>query len=149
MEGIWDPAATKITVDDDTFELDKVLTKKGRKKTESLCIIPAQRVMMLKDGWPRAFTDYAIGDPYIIKQFSEQLRRLMEMKLVTSEDTIFPPAGRLNKVVRDAIGESIFGGAKVKLDRSGLRKRIVLDIAGSQLPFMVWSTGQERICTAF
>ena len=144
MECIWDPAATKITVDDDTFELDKVLTKKGRKKTESLCMIPAQRVMTLKDGWPRAFTDYAIGDPYIIKQFSEQLRRLVEMKLVTSEDTIFPQAGRLNKVLRDAIGESIFGGAKVKLDRSGLRKRIVLDIAGSQLPFMVWSTGQRE-----
>ena len=144
MEGIWDPAATKITVDNDTFELDKVLTKKGRKKTESLCMIPAQRVMTLKDGWPRAFTDYAIGDPYIIKQFSEQLRRLVEMKLVTSEDTIFPQAGRLNKVVRDAIGESIFGGAKVKLDRSGLRKRIVLDIVGSQLPFMAWSTGQRE-----
>ena len=144
MECIWDPAATKITVDDDTFELDKVLRKKGRKKTESLCMIPAQRVMTLKDGWPRAFTDYAIGDPYIIKQFSEQLRLLVEMKLVTSEDTIFPQVGRLNKVVRDAIGESIFGGAKVKLDRSGLRKRIVLDIAGSQLPFMVWSTGQRE-----
>ena len=107
-------------------------------------MIPAQRVMTLKDGWPRAFTDYAIGDPCIIKQFSEQLRRLVEMKLVTSEDTIFPQVGRLNKVVRDAIGESIFGGAKVKLDRSGLRKRIVLDIAGSQLPFMVWSTGQRE-----
>ena len=27
---------------------------------------------------------------------------------------------------------------------SGLRKRIVLDVAGSQLPFMVWSTGQRE-----
>ena len=144
MECIWDPAVTKITVDDEAFELGRGLTKKGRKRTESLCMIPAQRVMTLKDGWPRAFTDYAIGDPYIIKQFSEQLRLLVEMKLVTSEDTIFPQVGRLNKVVRDAIGESIFGGAKVKLDRSGLRKRIVLDIAGSQLPFMVWSTGQRE-----
>ena len=144
MQGIWCPAATKITVDNEAFELDKILTKKGRKKAESLCMIPAQRVMTLKDGWPRAFTDYAIGDPYIIKQFSEQLRLLMEMKLGTSEDTIFPQVGRLNKVVRDAIGESIFGGAKVKVDRSGLRKRIVLDIADSQLPFMVWSTGQRE-----
>ena len=144
MQGIWDPTATKITVDNEAFELDKILTKKGRKKAESLCMIPAQRVMTLKDGWPRAFTDYAIGDPYIIKQFSEQLRLLMDMKLGTSEDTIFPQVGRLNKVVRDAIGESIFGGAKVKLDRSGLRKRIVLDIADSQLPFMVWSTGQRE-----
>ena len=144
MEKIWSTTATKITVDNEMFELGEVLAKKQKKKAESLFLIPAQRVMTLKDGWPRAFTDYAIGDPYIIKQFSEQLRRLVEMKLVTSEDTIFPQVGRLNKVVRDAIGESIFGGAKVKLDRSGLRKRIVLDIAGSQLPFMVWSTGQRE-----
>ena len=144
MEGIWDPVVTKITVDDKAFELDRILTKKRRKKAESLCMIPAQRVITLKDGWPRAFTDYAIGDSYIVKQFSEQLRLLMEMKLGNGEDTIFPQAGRFNKVVRDAIGESIFGGAKVKLDRSGLRKRIVLDIADSQLPFMVWSTGQRE-----
>ena len=144
MEGIWDPVVTKITVDDKAFELDRILTKKRRKKAESLCMIPAQRVITLKDGWPRAFTDYAIGDSYIVKQFSEQLRLLMEMKLGNGEDTIFPQAGRFNKVVRDAIGESIFGGAKVKLDRSGLRKRIVLEITDNQLPFMVWSTGQRE-----
>ena len=142
MEGIWDPAATKITVDDEAFELDKVLTKKGKKKAESLFLIPAHRAMTLKDGWPRAFTDYAIGDPYVVKQFSEYLRLLLEMS--SSGNVIFPQAGGMNKTIRDAIGESILGEAQVKLDRSGLRKRIVLDLAGSQLPFMVWSTGQRE-----
>ena len=142
MERIWDSAATKITVDDEAFELDRVLTKKGRKKAESLFLIPAHRAMTLKDGWPRAFTDYAIGDPYVVKQFSEYLRLLLEMS--SSENVIFPQAGGMNKTIRDAIGESILGEAQVKLDRSGLRKRIVLDLAGSQLPFMVWSTGQRE-----
>ncbi len=142
MEGIWDPAATKITVDDEAFELDKVLTKTGKKKAESLFLIPAHRAMTLKDGWPRAFTDYAIGDPYVVKQFSEYLRLLLEMS--SSGNVIFPQAGGMNKTIRDAIGESILGEAQVKLDRSGLRKRIVLDLAGSQLPFMVWSTGQRE-----
>ena len=50
----------------------------------------------------------------------------------------------MNKTLRDAIEKSIFGEAEVKLDRSGLRKRIVLDIAGTQLPFMTWSTGQRE-----
>ena len=50
----------------------------------------------------------------------------------------------MNKTLRDAIGQSIFGDAAIRLDRSGLRKRIVLDVAGSQLPFMVWSTGQRE-----
>ena len=144
MDGIWDNASTKITVDDERFELDKVLSRKGKKKAESLFLIPAQRVMTLKDGWPRAFTDYAIGDPYVVKQFSEHLRLFLETSLGISEDVIFPKAHRMNKTIRDAISGSIFGGAQVKLDRSGLRKRIILDVEGNQLPFMVWSTGQRE-----
>ena len=143
MDGIWDNASTKITVDNEAFELDKVLSRKGKKKAESLFLIPAQRIMTLKDGWPRAFTDYAIGDPYVVKQFSEHLRLLLETG-GSSEDVIFPKAHRMNKTIRDVIGNSIFGGAQVKLDRSGLRKRIILDIEGNQLPFMVWSTGQRE-----
>ena len=144
MDSIWDPATTKITVDDAAFEIDKVLTQKGKQKSESLCLIPAQRVMALKDGWPRAFTDYAIGDPYTVKQFSEQLRLLLEMNLSADGGLIFPQVGRMNKTIREAIGKSILGGAQVKIDCSRLRKRIVLDVAGSQLPFMVWSTGQRE-----
>lgn len=144
MEKIWDTTATKVSVDDEVFELDKVLTKKGRKKAESLFLVPAHRAMTLKDGWPRAFTDYAIGDPYVVKQFSEQLRLLLEVSLGAGADLIFPQVGRMNKTIREAIGENIFGGAQVKLDRSGLRKRIILDVAGSHLPFMVWSTGQRE-----
>ena len=144
MEKIWSTTATKITVDNEMFELGEVLAKKQKKKAESLFLIPAHRAMTLKDGWPRAFTDYAIGDPYVVKQFSEHLRLLLEMSSSYSEDIIFPQAGRMNKTIRDTIGENIFGGAQVKLDRSGLRKRIVLDIAGSHLPFMVWSTGQRE-----
>ena len=144
MDGIWDNASTKITVDGEAFELDKVLSRKGKKKAESLFLIPAQRVMTLKDGWPRAFTDYAIGDPYVVKQFSEHLRLFLETSLGVSEDVIFPKSHRMNKTIRDAIGGRIFGGARVKLDRSGLRKRIILDVDGNQLPFMVWSTGQRE-----
>ena len=100
--------------------------------------------MTLKDGWPRAFTDYALGDPYVVKQFSEHLRLLLEAGLGSGKGDIFPQAGRMNKAIRDTIGERIFGGAKVQLDRSGLRKRIVLEVEGSHLPFMVlvnWSEG--------
>ena len=144
MDGIWDSDSTKIMVDDERFELDKVLSRKGKKKAESLFLIPAQRALTLKDGWSRAFTDYAIGDPYVVKQFSEHLRLFLETSLGISEDVIFPKVHRMNKTIRDAIDGSIFAGAQVKLDRSGLRKRIILDIDGNRLPFMVWSTGQRE-----
>jgi energy-coupling factor transporter ATP-binding protein EcfA2 len=142
METIWSKDETKVAVDNVDFTPRKALSRK--KKDESLFLIPAHRVVTLKDGWPRAFTDYGTSDPYVVKEFSEQLRLLMEAGLGSGERAIFPQEGRMNKTIRDAIGKSIFGEGEVKLDRSGLRKRIVLDVAGAQLPFMVWSTGQRE-----
>ena len=142
METIWDKNETKVTVDNVDFTLQKALSR--RKKDETVFLIPAHRVVTLKDGWPRAFTDYATSDPYVVKEFSEELRLLMEKGLGSGGGAIFPQEGRMNKTLRDAIGKSIFGEAEIKLDRSGLRKRIVLDVAGTQLPFMTWSTGQRE-----
>lgn len=142
MGTIWNSNETIVTVDQNDFTPRKALSR--RKKDESLFLIPAHRVVTLKDGWPRAFTDYSISDPYVVKEFSEQLRLLMEAGLGSGERPIFPQEGRMNKTIREAIGKSIFGKAEVRLDRSGLRKRIVLDVAGVKLPFMVWSTGQRE-----
>ena len=142
MEGIWKKNETTVTYDNTEFTPEKVLLK--RKKDESLFLIPAHRVVTLKDGWPRAFTDYSISDSYVVKEFSEQLRLLMEAGLGSGKRPIFPQEGRMNKTIREAISKSIFGKAEVRLDRSGLRKRIVLDVAGTKLPFMVWSTGQRE-----
>ena len=143
MEDIWSDA-TKINVDSVNFALDKALSRKGRKKAESLFLIPAHRAITLKDGWPRPFTDYAFGDPYVVKRFSEQLRQLMETGLGSGESAIFPQEGRMNKTIRDAISKSIFAEAQVRLDKSGPRRRIVLDVADNRLPFMAWSTGQRE-----
>ena len=142
MEQIWKDDVTKVIVDKVDFTPRKALSK--RKKDKTFFLIPAHRVVTLKDGWPRAFTDYATSDPFIVKEFSEELRLLMEKGLGSGEGAIFPQVGRMNKMLRDAIGKSIFGEAEVKLDKSGLRKRIVLDVSGSQLPFMTWSTGQRE-----
>lgn len=143
MEGIWN-SATQIAVDDAEFSLDKALSRKGRKRAESLFLIPAHRAITLKEGWPRPFTDYAFGDPYVVKRFSEQLRQLMEAGLGSGESAIFPQEGRMNRTIRDAISKSIFAEAQVRLDKSGPRRRIVLDVADNRLPFMAWSTGQRE-----
>ena len=142
MQTIWNTDETQVTVDKVNFTPRKALSR--RRKNENLFLIPAHRVITLKDGWPRAFTDYATSDPYVVKEFSEELRLLMEKGLGSGKGAIFPQVGRMNKTLRDAIGKSTFGDAEIRLDRSGLRKRIVLDVAGTQLPFMTWSTGQRE-----
>ena len=142
MKGIWKNGVTEVIVDKVDFTPEKALSKRDRKQGDTLFLIPAHRVVTLKDGWPRAFTDYNIGDPYVVKQFSEQLRLLMEAG--SSRGPIFPQEGRMNKTIRTPIRETIFAGAEVKLDRTQLRKRIILDIGGSEIPFMAWSTGQRE-----
>ena len=142
MQTIWNRDETKVAVDKVDFTPHKALAR--RKKSENLFLIPAHRVVTLKDGWPRAFTDYATSDPYVVKEFSEKLRLLLEAGLGSGKGPIFPQTGRMNKTLQDVIARSIYRDAEIKLDRSGLRKRIVLDIAGTQLPFMTWSTGQRE-----
>ncbi len=144
MAQIWNDSETQIAVDTRDVDLDTILARRTPRKTESLFLIPAHRVVTLKEGWPRAFTDYTIGDPYVVKQFSEQLRLLMEAGLGSGTAPIFPQTGRMNRTLRDPLSDTVFAGAAVKLDTSGLRKRIILDIDGNELPFMGWSSGQRE-----
>ncbi|MCC6958026.1 MAG: ATP-binding protein [Anaerolineales bacterium] len=144
MQGIWE-AQTQVIVNDQPFDLEKVVEQRGKKQQkESLFLIPAQRVITLRNGWPRAFTDYETGDPYVVKQFSERLRLLMESGLGTGQRPIFPQEGRMNKDIRQMINESIFSNAEVRLDKSGMRKRIILKVQNNELPYMVWSAGQRE-----
>src|SRR5574341_114513 len=143
MQGIWN-SSTHVSVDGKRLDLKSLLSQRGRKRDESLFLIPAQRVITLKDGWPRAFSEYIAGDPYVVRQFSEYLRQLMESGLGAGKGAIYPQARRMNEGIRSAIEGSIFSGAEVRLDRTGARKRIVLRVGNDELPFMVWSAGQRE-----
>jgi energy-coupling factor transporter ATP-binding protein EcfA2 len=142
MRGIWHDS-TQVLDDGNKFDLS-ILSRKGPKRDEAVLLIPAQRVITLKDGWPRTFLDYTAGDPYVVRQFSEHLRQLMESGLGAGRGAIFPQIGRMNEVIRKAIDESIFNGAEVRLDKTTMRKRIVLKVGNYRLPFMVWSAGQRE-----
>jgi predicted ATPase len=143
MRGIW-KENTKVIVDDNIIDFDKDIYKTGKARKERLFLIPAQRVLTLKNGWPRNFGDYESTDPYVVKSFSEQMRLLMEAGMGKGDTPIFPQTGRMKQVFREKINASIFNGAEVKLDKAGFRKRIVLDVNTNRLPFMVWSAGQRE-----
>lgn len=110
----------------------------------SLFYIPAHRVVTLKNGWPRHFGDYSPGDPYVVQDFSERLRRLMETGLGRS-GAIFPQPQRLTEATRTLLQRGIFGDFELKQELSGLQKRLVLQRGNEKsLPFMVWSAGQRE-----
>lgn len=122
-----------------------IAARMGKRQKESAFLIPAQRVLTLREGWPRPFGDYAAGDPYVVRAFSERLRWIMEQEFKVG-DAIFPKANRLKKEFREVLSESLFGGYSLQVEREKSQKRLVLkaEQAGQELPFMVWSAGQRE-----
>ena len=148
MAGIW-TAQSALTVDGRSMPLPELAKRaKGRRATvdagEKMFFVPAQRVMSFRDGQTRPFTDYRAGDPYSLREFSEQVHTLVQGELV-GEGALFPQAKRLKEVYRNAIAENIFGSFGLQTETSRLQKRIVLsDGSGTSLPYLVWSAGQRE-----
>jgi hypothetical protein len=110
-------------------------------------LIPAQRVLVLQDGWPKPFMGYSVGDPYAMRRFSDSLRQLMENGLdATGGVPIFPCPRRMKYELQTVVDESIYIGAKLVLETEGLRKRIMLapKKGSPALPYSAWSAGQRE-----
>jgi hypothetical protein len=100
----------------------------------------------LRDGWPRPFTDYAPGDPFAVRDFSENLRVLVE-KEFGAGGALFPQERRLKSEFRELLQKHVFSDFHLKVDKSRLQKRLVLGPGrngGPSLPYMVWSAGQRE-----
>ena len=113
---------------------------------ENLCFIPAQRVMTIANGWPRPFSSFDIGEPYVVRNFSDQLRLIIQKNFsrISKNDNIFPNTQHFFSDLYEEIDKSIFHGASVGIKVSEMRKQLYIDIGGNFLPFMTWSTGQRE-----
>lgn len=122
-----------------------VLPKRGR-SVERCFFIPAQRVLALsRDGWLRPFSDYKPADPFVVRDFSEKLRGLMEAGMGRGI-AIFPQPKRLKSAIRSLLADNVFPGFQLELDKTGPQKRLVLSDKKriTRLPYMVWSAGQRE-----
>ncbi len=149
MSSIW-TAKTKVFYDGKEYTKSSFLPKQGindGSRMEKLFYIPAQRVVTMSQGWPRAFGTFDIGDPFVLKQFSESIRGLMEKEALSRDklnSNIFPKPNRIKEPLRKILDNSIFHGATVESDNSSLKKRFLLNVGDSKLPFMTWSAGQKE-----
>jgi len=144
MQNAWNDKRTSITFDKTNCNLASFI-KNARGKVERLFYIPAQRVLMFANGWPLEFYRYNSGDPFTVRNYSEQLRLIMERSF--NSGAIFPQDNRLRREFRDLLSQSVFGGMNLKVDKSRPQKRLVLSNQGKKtydLPFMVWSAGQRE-----
>jgi AAA15 family ATPase/GTPase len=145
MRSIWREKESLIEWDGVAVDMGKLIHRRKSFKAESLFYIPAQRVLVLRDGWPRPFTDYTPGDPFVVREFSEKLRILVEQEFTGSE-RLFPQERRLKAVFQDLLQRNLFADFQLKIDKFRSQKRLVLGAegAGESLPYMVWSAGQRE-----
>ncbi len=143
MSGIW-TASSGLARDDESIAKG-ALARRSRTGKEHVFMIPAQRVLAVRNGWPRHFGDYTPGDPYTVRDFSEKLRTLVEQEF-GGNPQLFPQARRLKHQVREMLTNQVFGGFALKIDKFASQKRLVLQRADdtSPLPHMVWSAGQRE-----
>ena len=149
MSGIW-KADTEVEWLNESYTKDRILNRQGTRanaRQEKMFYIPAQRVVTMYQGFPRPFTGFDAGDPYILKSFSETLRVMMEQEFSngrSQESHVFPRPGKMSSVLRSQIASSVFNGGTINLDRKSLRKRYLLEVGNSELPYMTWSAGQKE-----
>ena len=144
MRAIWEGGTSSVHWQGDEVDLQQMAKRKRKPKKENLFFIPAQRVLALRDGWPRPFTDYAAGDPFAVREFSEKLRVLVEREF--GGESLFPQTRRLKREFRDLLKRNVFSKYVLKVDKFRSQKRLVLGtgVEGQNLPYMVWSAGQRE-----
>lgn len=138
---------TEVQQDGKPVDWTKLTELRGRvpqSSAQKMFYIPAQRVITIRDGLTRPFTDYRTGDPFVVREFSETLHQLVQTEFAQRED-LFPTKGRLKQQYRGLIEEHVFRGMVLHLDTERFQRRVVLQTPdGKALPFLVWSSGQRE-----
>ena len=144
MHSIWRQGESAVKWEGKSVDLQKIAKRKRQKGDENLFFIPAQRVLALRDGWPRPFTAYSPGDPFAVREFSEKLRVLVEKEF--AGESLFPQTNRLKKEFLDLLERDVFSKFALKVDKVHSQKRLVLGNGNDNdgLPYMVWSAGQRE-----
>jgi hypothetical protein len=145
MRSLWRPRESVLEWNGRAVDLVGLAKRRRPYREASFFFIPAQRVLALRDGWPRPFTDYAPGDPFAVREFSENLRVLVGQEFGGSGD-LFPQPKRLKEEFRDLLQRHLFSDFHLKVDKFGSQKRLVLGSGPKtrSLPYMVWSAGQRE-----
>lgn len=136
---------TRITIDGKEENLDINPEQESDEKVEEkIFYIPAQRILSMQDGRPRAFSEFEPSSPYVLRQFSETLRIFMAGGFGGQNSVIFPIKTQLKQNLRDAFNNSIFHNGVVKMDTESMQRKIKLHVDGVDMPFMTWSAGQKE-----
>jgi energy-coupling factor transporter ATP-binding protein EcfA2 len=147
MAKIW-KSNSEIVLDKKIYPKSFLLPKPGRNEgtihaKETLFYIPAQRILSVSDGRPKPFMEFDASAPYVLRQFSETLRQLLQNNMGSSP-SIFPISNRLKEPLRQSFNDSIFHDGKIVMDDRTGQKKLRMEVDGMSVPFITWSAGQKE-----
>lgn len=140
---------TKIQLDKESFStrnLENRFSYIKQSKTSiinsepSVFYIPAQRAITVETGWSKNFQSYETTYPYIMKEFSENLRRFLDgyyneiasdydSYIVFSKDILKDEESTirsfLNQKIREIISTHIYRGSDLIFEKSSSQKKIL------------------------
>lgn len=147
MQHIWNREDSAMKVDG---ALRKPSPRMGSDKAfsmpeERIFYIPAQRVLSMPSGWPQPFSAYSVKDPFVVKNFSENIRLYVDK--MGRDDNVFPINKKLKEALREKLNQAIFHGSSICQTSVAGQQEIVLNVAGDaekQISYKAWSTGQRE-----
>jgi energy-coupling factor transporter ATP-binding protein EcfA2 len=146
MSKIW-KAGSEVMLDGKAYSKNFLLPKAGKQAfssaEEQLFYIPAQRILSVSDGRPKPFMELDFSAPYVLRQFSETLRQLLQNGM-SKQASVFPVSNRLKEPLRDSFNKSIFHDGKVVMDERTGQKKLRMEVDGMSVPFITWSAGQKE-----
>ena len=117
------------------------IAKRGKEK-EQLFFVPAQRSILISDGWAAPFQRLTSDTPAVARLFSQNLFDRFSGK---DAGTLFPVERRLKKIIRDKIDQAVFHGGTVGIAEDKQHAlRLRLTHGDMHLPFMTWTAGQRE-----
>lgn len=143
MEGLW-AADTFLKVGSTVIEPKLIhRTTWDRQAAPSVLYIPAQRALVMPDGFPKAFRDVSTDTPYSVREFSDTLHRSLQ---TASSESLFPTNAKLDARYRRQLDSAIFHGGHVAVTSTGRRRyeMTMTTPSGSRLPSIAWTAGQRE-----
>lgn len=135
-------AHTAIEVNGKPVNIDRIARAHRSADTGRVFYIPAQRALLLVDGYPVPFKRLTSDTPTVARLFSEMLLKLVSAR----RDRIPFRAGRGLKIdYQLAIDDAVYHGGDFRIGEAGGRYDLSLAFEdGTTLPFMVWTAGQRE-----
>jgi hypothetical protein len=133
---------TRIEISGKPIDIKRIARSRPAAAVGRVFYIPAQRALLLADGYPAPFKRLTLDTPAVARLFSETLFKLFSDR---GDAALFPVEREWKNDYRDAINDAVYHGGTVQIDEADGRYRLSLAFSDkTTLPFMTWTAGQRE-----